>query len=217
MRELESIDKPKQLFVEGRDIEEFFKVLLRNMDLIAEVQIQNFGGISDLRDFLQEFQGLIKAIQMASGVQGALTPNIVSIGIIRDAERSGNPMDAFKSVCSALRRAELIPPSQIAEFEGDEPKVGVLILPDATTKGMLEDLCLRSVADDPVMQCIDEYFECVEKQVDSLPKNMPKANVQAFLASRSEYVPHLGLAAQKGYWPWDSKEFDHIKQFLREL
>jgi len=191
--------------------------LLRNMDLAEKVQIQDFGGISELPGFLQDFQDLIRAIQIAAGPQGTLVPEIASIGVIRDAERSGSPTDAFKSVCGALQRAGLIPPSQIAIFEGNNPKVGVFILPDTATEGMLEDLCLRSIADDPVMQCIDEYFECVEKQVDSLPKNMPKAKVQAFLASRPKYVAHLGLAAQKSYWPWDHPAFEHVRKFLREL
>lgn len=216
MLELSPIDKSRQLFVEGRGAEEFFMALLRNMDLAEEVQIQNFGGINELPGFLQEYQDLIRAIRIAAGPQGALVPEIASIGIIRDAEEK-RPIDAFGSVCRALKGIDLAPPSQIAKFEGDKLRIGVLILPDTITNGMLEDLCLRSVADDPVMQCIDEYFECVEKQVGSLPKNMPKAKVQAFLASRPKYIAHLGLAAQKNYWPWKHPAFDHVKQFLREL
>ena len=49
---LKPIGKPRQLFVEGRDAEEFFMALLRNMRLVDEVQIQNFGGINDLPGFL---------------------------------------------------------------------------------------------------------------------------------------------------------------------
>ena len=123
---------------------------------------------------------------------------------------------AFKSVCSALNKAKLPEPDQIEEFAGSNPKVGVLVLPDNSTSGMLESLCLRSVENDPVMRCIDEYFSCVDR-VDSLPKNMPKAKVQAFLASRSEHVVHLGLAAYKGHWPWEHSAFDHVKKFLRNL
>jgi hypothetical protein len=190
---------------------------LREIHLAEETQVQNFGGISELPNFLQEFQDLLRAIRIAPGSQGLLVPRIVSLGIVRDAERSGNPTDAFRSVCGALRGAGFAVPSQIERFEGSAPKVGILVLPDAARTGMLEDLCLRSVEDDPVMECINSYFDCVEEKSGSLPKNVPKARVQVFLASRPEYVPHLGLAAHKGYWKWNDRAFDHVKQFLSDL
>ena len=211
------IDKPKQLVVEGRDVEEFLKALLRNMGLEEEIQIQNFGGVAQLANFLQEFQDILQAIRIARGFRGFLAQGIASLGVVRDAERYSEPEDAFKSACSALNGIGLTAPSQIERFEGSNPRVGVLILPDAKTKGMLETLCLRSVEDYPAMQCVNEYFDCVKEQLGSLPKNMDKARVQAFLASTPEYVPHLGLAAHRGYWAWDSPAFDHVKQFLRNL
>jgi len=217
MPDLKPVDKPKQLFVEGRDPEEFFTALLREMGMAEEMQIQNFGGISELPNSLQEFQDLLRAVQIAPGTQGSLFPEINSLGIVCDTERFRSPTDAFRSVRGALHGAGLTAPSQIETFEGSNPKVGVLILPDATTRGMLENLCLRSVESDPVMQCIDEYFNCIERQVGSLPGNMAKARVQAFLASKPEYVPHLGLSAHRGYWEWDDPAFDHIKQFLSNL
>ena len=208
MPDLRRIEKPKQLLVEGRDAEEFFEALLRDMNSLEEIQIQNFGGINELPSFL-------RSIQIAPGPDGTLVSDIVSMGIIRDAE--GPPEDAFKSVCSALSNTGLDTPNQPEIFDGNSPRVGVLILPDAVTKGMLEDLCLRSVEGHPAMQCIDEYFDCLESQTDSMPRNISKAKVQAFLASMPEQVLHLGLAAHKGYWPWDNSAFDHIKRFLSSL
>lgn len=199
------ITEPKQLAVEGQDAVVFFEALLREMDL-AEIQLQNFGGVDELRGFLRGLQRRSGFAQM-----------VVSLGIVRDAER--DPMSAFQSVCSALRGAGLTEPSQPEIFEGDKPRVGVLILPDAMTAGMLETLCLRSVADDPVMPCVDEYFNCVEQQLASteLPRIIEKARVQAFLASRREPVSPSRWAAHRGYWPWESSAFDHVKRFLSNL
>jgi len=199
------ITESKQLVVEGKDAVVFFKALLREMDL-AEIQLQNFGGINDLRGFL-------KGLRRRSG----FAQMVMSVGIVRDAEC--DPTSAFQSVCSALHGAELTVPSQIEKFEGSNPSVGILILPDAMTPGMLETLCLRSVADDPAMPCVNGYFNCVEQRLPctELPRIMEKARVQAFLASRREPVSPSRWAAHKGYWPWDSPAFDHIKQFLREL
>ena len=139
----------------------------------------------------------------------------MSLGVVRDADC--DPNAAFQSVCSALQGAQLPEPSQPEIFEGNRPQVGILVLPDAKTAGMLEALCLKSVVGDPAMSCIQEYFNCVEQQLGSSPKNVNKARVQAFLASRPEHVAHLGLGALKGYWSWKDTAFDHVKQFLRTL
>ena len=101
--------KPKQLFVEGRDAEEFFGALLRKMDLVNEIQIRNFGGVSELSGFL-------RSILDAPGAQDSLRSEIASLGIIRDAE-AGSPEDVFKSVCGALNKAKLTEPDQIEEFQ----------------------------------------------------------------------------------------------------
>jgi len=46
---------------------------------------------------------------------------------------------------------------------------------------------------------------------------MDKARLHAFLASRSEPKFQLGIAADAGYWPWDSPAFEHIQAFLHSL
>ncbi len=48
------IEHPKQLLVEGRDAEAFFYPFLENMQ-ISGIQIQNYGGITELASFLKQF------------------------------------------------------------------------------------------------------------------------------------------------------------------
>lgn len=203
MLKAKDIDKPRQLVVEGRDAEEFFKALLRDMGL-AEIQVQNFGGKDELPRFLD-------ALKRMSG----FIKQVISMGVVRDADN--NPGDAFQSACGALSRAGLAVPNKAEEFKGNSPKVSVLILPNAEESGMLETLCLQSVKNDPVMQCIDEYFDCISQKLMDLPNNMYKAKAQAFLASRARPGLLLGQAANAGYWPWDHPVFDHVKRFLRTL
>ena len=173
---------------------------------LEDIQVQNFGGVDEL-------QGFLRGLQRQSG----FAQMVVSLGIVRDAERDATA--AFQSVYSALSNAGLRKPDRSEAFEGKKPRVGVLILPDATTAGMLETLFLRSVANDPVMPCVDEYFNCVEQRLSSakLPRIMEKARVQVFLASRREPVSPSRWAAHRGYWPWDNPAFDHVKQFLSNL
>jgi hypothetical protein len=152
----------------------------------------------------------LKAIVLTPGFMR----KVVSLGIVRDTETSGPA--SFQSVCNALQTANLPVPTQPLSSEGSKPRVSILLLPDADTPGMLETLCLRSVATDPVIPCVDQYFQCL-REVGVIPNNIHKAKVQAFLASRLAPGLLLGQAAQKGYWNWDSSAFDHVRRFLHGL
>jgi len=189
------IEKALQLLVEGQSAKVFVTALLRHLN-IDGVQVQDFGGIHDLSRFL-------KAFKAVSGFQ----QNVVTVGIIRDAERLGAD-SARQSILSALRSASLPLPG-----EPGSPRTAVYILPDNQNPGMLETLCLRSVQTDPAMPCVDEFMNCLSENA-SLPGNRDKAKLQAFLASRPKFVAQLGEAAHKGYWPLDDPAFSELKQFL---
>ncbi len=196
------ITRPKLLVVEGTDARVFFDVLLEQMDLADTVQTQDFGGVNELPSFLRTLPG-------TSGFR-----QVTSLGIVRDAEN--NAQSAFQSACGSLKKAGLSVPQQPMVVASGSPKVYVFVLPDCSSPGMLETLCLRSVETDPVMPCVAEYFECVEAN-GSLPNNLDKARLQAFLASRSRPGLSLRDATKAGYWPWDSPVFDPLKEFLRAL
>lgn len=108
-------------------------------------------------------------------------------------------------------------PREPGEIAGSSPQVSILILPDNQNSGMLEDLCLAAIETDPVLQCVDEYLECVNKTIGRKPNNMAKARVHAWLSSQIEPDKRLGEAAKANYWPWNSTRFDCLKQFLQAL
>jgi hypothetical protein len=197
------ITHSKLLVVEGKDAFRFFKFLLQDLELLSEIEIRNFGGVSELADYLETLMG-------TSGWH-----LVTSLGIVRDAEANATP--AFQSVRSALRKVNLSEPEHPMTVAAGQPRVSVFILPDCIHPGMLETLCLQAVGDDPAMPCIDQYFQCLQNQAIALPENMPKARLQAFLASRSRPGLKLGEAADTGYWPWANPTFDPLKQFLRAL
>lgn len=196
------IQEERLLIVEGRSAKEFFAALIRNMGR-AGIQVEDFGGIRELQPFL-------KAVTLTPG----FASKVISLGVVRDAEVDAAA--SFQSVSNALRNAGLTAPTKPLSPEGNNPQVSVLLLPDSATSGMLETLCLRSVANDPVMHCVEQYFQCIE-QVGVVPSNLHKAQVQAFLASRPVPGLLLGQAAHRGYWHWDSPVFDHVRAFLQNL
>lgn len=140
---------------------------------------------------------------------------MVSLGIVRDADKDHN--SAFQSICSGLQQVKLnIPSKPLVTAEG-EPKVTVYIFPDCQSPGMLETLCLKSVEDDPVFPCIEEYFTCIQNHSEVMPKNLPKAKLGVFLASRQTPNLLVSHAARAGYFPWDHPVFDLVKQFVQSL
>ncbi len=162
------ITESKVLAVEGKDEEKLFSALRAYLNL-PNIEIRELGG-------RYSFRAKISALKATSG----FAEKVTSLGVVRDADE--NPAGAFQSVCDALEKASLPRPTAPLQPVGDAPQV--MILPDGETPGMLEDLCLRSVAEDPAMPCVDEYFRCLEERLEELPKNPSKAQVRAFLASR---------------------------------
>lgn len=203
MPELKQIEAAKQLLVEGRDAERFFAALIKTMGL-GDLQVQNFGGVDELRGFLK---ALVR--------NGVFKEKVRSLGIIRDAE--SNPAAAFQSVTDALRNVGLSVPVQPQSPAGDTRRVSVLILPSADKPGMLETSCLEAITDLPNMKCVEDYFACIQQTVGILPTNLDKAKVHAFLSSMAR--PHLtfGQSAEAGYWPFDHPVFDPLKKFLIAL
>jgi len=197
------ITSEKQLLVEGNDAVAFFVAFLKHLG-VTDVQIQNFGGINELRAFL-------KALRNEPG----FLAQVRSLGVIRDAET--NPSGAFQSVCDALNAAGMPVPAKTEMVKDGDPNTSVLILPNATTSGMLESLCLESVATDLAIICVDHYFDCLRKQGVTLPSNITKARTHAYLSSKPKPDLLIGQAANAGYFPFSHQAFDHVKQFLLNL
>lgn len=196
------IKEPTQLFVEGKDVSNFFETFIRHVAVRNAVQIQNFGGVNELRSLLRSF------VRM---------PNfdiVERIGIVRDAEESA--VAARQSVMDSLRIANLPVPG-----DGEEPdgslSVHVLILPDGEEQGMLETLLCRSVVDDPVNGCIEQFFDCVNSLPGTDIRRRDKARAQAYLATRPVPQISVGVAAREGYWPLDHEAFAEVRDFVTLL
>ncbi len=166
------IIKSKILLVEGKDEVYVFGELLSDLNLYDGIQLIDMGGKDQFEDRIQEL------VNTRSGFE-----NIKSIGIVRDADN--HPKATFDSICSVLKKVKLPKPKAPLQPAEGPPKVAIMIIPDEHSKGMLENVCLDSVSDDPAMVCVDEFFDCLKANHPVLSENViPKARVRAFLASR---------------------------------
>lgn len=196
------ITKSKQLLVEGKTPLLFFGTLLKYLQL-SEIDVQNFGSNEELKAFLQVFVA-----------RPEFKDKVTAFAIIRDAEQL--PVEsAFQSIGHSIRVAGHEPPKQLASFEGQNPKIGIYILPNCTDTGMLETLCLESVMTNQLSNCIDAYFNCVGSAGVVMPANKTKALTRAFLATQNIDEAQVGRAAQKGIWKWDHAAFQKLHAFLK--
>lgn len=198
------ITKSKILIVEGVDEENFFNSYFRYLS-ISDIQVLPIGGKTLLSDYLDV---LITDYNFISKVQ--------VLAIIRDADNSAT--SAFQSVCSALKKHNLPVPDTPLQSVGNNLIVNVMIMPPGSSSGKLEDLCLQSVSSDPALPCLDSYFSCLRVLPNySMPQDMSKAKVHAFLSSRIEPDKRLGEAALASYWPFDNEVFGPLRSFILGL
>jgi len=195
------ISQPNVLVVEGPDDSHFFAAFVRHLEL-RNVQIVDIGGKTQYRNRL----GAVTKLR-------GFAENAASLALVRDA--NSDPSGAFQSVRDALDALGLHAPPTPLLLGGSNPQVIVTILPGPGQPGTLEDLCLKTVHGDAAMACVQRYFECLQGQGVPWPRQLSKAKVQAFLASRPEADARPGIAAERGYWPWDADILEDVKTFLQ--
>lgn len=205
MTKPKEIEKEVQLLVEGNDQRNFFEAIVNHLSLNNDVQIQNFGGVDELRDFMSAF---VKMPRFRSTVR--------SIGIVRDAEKSEE--SAFRSVRHSLEDACLPVPNLLEERASNGGRLGVrvLILPGGNRDGMLETLLCQTFAGTPEGECIDAFFKCVEALHGPL-KRPDKARARAYLTTKPDPHVSVGVATSKGYWDLDHPVFCDVRDFLTSL
>lgn len=170
---------------------------------IAEsVDVREAGGKDKFKDLMPTFR-------ITSGFR-----SIEMVAVIRDADNNAD--NTFRSVTGILKKIGLKPPDRPDNFSTGTPSVGVFIIPDNYSDGMLEDLCLSTVQDHPAMKCVDKFITCTQDLTEH-PKNISKAKVQAYLAAKPTIANSLGVGAQKGYWDFKSKNLHTLIAFLEQL
>ena len=192
-----------QLLVEGNDQRNFFNAFIGHLSL-PDIQVQDFGGVKELRNFLSL---LVRLPDFHDTVS--------SIGIVRDAELSAP--SAFQSVQGSLANAGLSVPDKPREPTNSPPSVNVLILPDDDSPGMLETLLCRTFENTQMDSCIDDFFDCIRDATNEDLYRPDKARAHAYIATQRDPHVSVGVATQRSYWDLDHTVFDGVRSFLRSL
>lgn len=193
---------PALLVGEGQDEVRFFTALLKEMRL-ESTQVEQCGGKTGLRTYLRTLR---------------LRPDfgqVHTLAIVRDADTDAT--SAFHSVCDALQTQRFAIPPAPGQWAPGAVRVGVWLMPEGRTPGMLEDLCLAAVREDRAMACVEEYLGCLAQRLSASSHHTAKARLHVWLASRPEPDLRLGEAAEKGYWPWEHVAFTALREFLQGM
>jgi hypothetical protein len=191
------------LLVEGNDDARFLEALLRHL-AVPDIQIATVDGKDNFRRVLADL--LPKADNYH---------RLRRLGIVRDADNDS--IATFQSIRGALASAQLPVPNRVWESaQSGNLAVTVAILPDGTSPGELEDLCLLSLEGHRVMECIDEYMNCLAN-AEAPGRRAAKSRLHAYLASGENPGLRIGEAADAGVWDWESTAFRSLAGFLRSL
>ena len=224
MTELIPEGPSRLLLVEGKEDKEFFIQLGSHLKFPEGIPwILKYEGKNNLAGFLYQL------------IQNSNFKQVSQIGIVRDADYG---TDALRSVQDALRNANAnsprplpVPKTVIEPSEGS-PKVSVLILPSEKRDGMLEDLVLDALNDDPITPCVNDFFTCLkDRKVEIVQERLSKARVRVFITGKNvdrqasvrgdTDKPRLSDIYKMSWWRgaafWEHESFNEAKAFLRQL
>lgn|GEM_PF-1048605 len=211
----QQIEKQKLILAEGLDAHAFLFHATRAFQKL-DVQVFNFEGKDQLRLFIQN----LATMENFSKVN--------TLVIARDAET--NVESAIQSVQSALKNAanvNLPIPAQPFQFtSANGIKTALILFPGPGPNGrcrtgMIEDLCLETVAHDPVLEtCVNSFLECARQnqQGNDKLKHPSKSKLHAYLAAKNDHAgKKLGVAAMAQVWNWDHPAMGHFKKIIQEM
>ncbi|MCK4341715.1 MAG: hypothetical protein KAY37_08340 [Phycisphaerae bacterium] len=204
------IEKTKVILAEGADTYYFMFWAYQEFGA-SGIQVFDFRGVSNLRTYLKTFRE----------IDGFA--NVESLIIARDAETDAGA--ALASVRAALADANLPAPAEAFTFADGKPRTAVMIFPGfdregkdkQLANGMLEDLCLATVANDKLMQCVDDFLTCSTDVGEQLthPK---KSRLHAYLAGKNDFAGlKLGEATRAKAWNLAHKAVLPFKQLIQSM
>jgi hypothetical protein len=206
------IEQPKVILAEGKDADHFLRHACAFYRLQQDIQVFNFGGIDQLTPFLNGFL-------IYTGFD-----KVDTILIARDAEE--NASAAFESVLSSLKAAKQeklglsIPakPFEYFEHPATKRRCAIIIFPGPQDKaGTLEDLCLKTVENDPAMTCVESYLKCVQDAGEMLPR-LHKNRLHTFLSGKDSVVGKpIGQAFQAKLFNPDHPSLEPFKRIIQQM
>ena len=212
--ELKHIVKHYLVLCEGKD-EVNFLVNYLESDALAfdhrfsnDIQVLDFGGNSDLCNFLMSLRNMDRFDQ------------VTSVAVIRDAEKDFDK--ACREVKYSLKKSGFIVPKQSGTWEADcsGMKIGFILLPLDNGAGTLEDLCLRILSEKnskEIISSTNAFLSEMENNYGRVYHRKHKNVLHTYFSASDKYVTMpIGRASQSGAFDWESEKLIPLLRFLNE-
>ncbi|MCH8120838.1 MAG: hypothetical protein IIC00_14070 [Planctomycetes bacterium] len=201
----EPIKKEKLILAEGKDAYHFFCHACNFYRETQDVQVMKFEGNDNLPSFLL-------GLTIMDGFD-----EVNTIVIARDAETDAKA--ATDSIKHSMKQATIPVPEKPFEYIRNATlKTAFMIFPGPQQKdGTLEDLCLLTVENDPLLECVDGYLECAKAKGEQFPR-IHKNRLHCFLAGKDDSVGlPIGLAFKAKVWPPEHIALKPFKKIIQEM
>jgi len=206
-----TIQKSKLIICEGLDDLYFLNYFLKSLD-ITDIEVRYIEGKF-------EYKSLSAYLKIFNNF------NVLkSLALVCDADdiSANEEFNRLKKILNKINKENSIPernlifPNEINRFSDGTPKIGVFIFPNNKDKGRLEDLFLSCVKNEPEMECVNSFMDCVSK-LGKMQKIPSKAKTLAYLAAQYETRRGVGGAAREGIWEFKTDELNEVKNFIENL
>lgn len=211
------IDKDKLILVEGKDDRAAIYKIVRSLG-IDNIQVAYMEGKDNADKFIDTLSAALKTPQSKN-------ISIKAFAIILDADEE-DAKSSFMKVCSFLKEIQkrniknldFEIPKKCAEFTNGNTNVGVFIMPNCETPGMLETLCMESVSNEPFFECVNDFINkarSIKPDLDHVEKR--KALSYIALSASKGQRKSTGEAVEDGIFNINSGAFNKIKSFLTDM
>ncbi len=207
------------LLVEGASDQEFFKQLLKDLNLKTEIEPKTPRDI-EAQIFRNGLQPLYQQLKLQ--IDLLLRGQITRLGVVVDADYAAQELNGF-----ANRRMQLVniladkgftitdvPEPECGEIfnHPSGAKIGIWIMPDHADDGMIEDLLLACIKAE--LNPLKEHAQVVVGQLGVLQQFAEHRTCKAYLATWLAWQDKPGISHAYAY---SQNRFDRLNPTLQAL
>ena len=214
--ETKRIEKSYIILCEGLDALNFMIQYLNSKELSEDsrfsndIQVLNFGGISDLSKYLRNMSNM-------DGYE-----NVTHILVLRDAETDVDK--AVRMIRKALNDNTLPVPDECNKWCGeinDGLKVAFTLLPSCNKNpvtGALEDLCWLILKDENAQEMrsdVQEFVVGIRNKYRSIKSHEHKSRLHTYFSVNESYIAlKIGEAATAGAFDWGNEKLLPLREII---
>jgi len=207
------IDKPVAILVEGIDWFHFLREQITDGPKMKpefeNVRLYDFKGVKQLGSFLETLR------------KHRDFEHIQALGIMRDIEaETGNNSrrNVIATVRSVLNGYDFSAPKKPQEIDTSQSiAISYLLIPHDADMGCLEHAILNAVRDQDVLNCAQDFYDCIDPDKIRNDNARAKMIVRSIIATTHKDGYTLGQSVHANLWDLEHESVRVMLDFIRSL